>query len=694
MAAVGSSDRIDASLVQVEPGLRLGPYEVIERIGAGGMGVVYRARDVRLDRIVALKILPPSAARHAEARRRFEREARMISSLNHPNICALFDIGCHENVDFLVMEFLEGETLAGRLEGGPLPRGELIRYATEIADALSHAHRQDVIHRDLKPSNIVLTEPGAKLLDFGIAKLHGADAEAVGGIIGTVAYMSPEQVRGDQIDARSDLFSFGAVLYEMATGRRPFLGDKAEQVFAAIQNRGAAPVLSVNPDIDGRLPAIIEKALEPDRERRYQRADDLHRDLRQLEHTPRRTSWLVATAATVIAIAAAGGIFLRSDRATPAAVTADVRSVAVLPFKPLVPGGGEPDYIGVALADALITELSAVRSVAVRPLSESTRYGWPDDDPIAAGRALNADIVVDGAMHRSGDRLRVLVQLVRVADGHTLWSDRFDSPWHDVFRVQDAIADQVARALAVTLTGEDRARVLRRRTGNFEAYDAYLKGRYFWQMRTAAAHQKALAYFEQAIQLDPTFAPAHAGLADTFALLGSLAVATLPPAEAGQKAVAAAARALEIDETLAEAHVSFAFATYSVEWNWAEGERHFKRAIELDPNYATARHWYALCLGQRGRLDEALVTEPMPRIVHEDASHQLRRDGKEVGAVLPLCRSLIDQLDVRLVHQSRRLERVVRPLLGEISSRLRAQFRVDQRDQTIERFPAAVAPFV
>jgi serine/threonine-protein kinase len=571
-----------AAVHVIRPGMRLGPYEVIERVGAGGMGEVYRARDTRLNRSVALKILPPATAGQDEARARLEQEARTISSLNHPNICALYDVGRDGHVDYLVMEFLEGETLTSRLSRGPFPSADVIRYGIEIADALDRAHRQGVIHCDLKPSNIVLTESGAKLVDFGIARLHGASEAATHG---TPAYIAPEVARGEAPDAGTDIFSFGATLYEMATGRRA-LGDDSSKALR---------------DIDRRLARVITKAIEPVRERRYHSAAEIRRDLAAAARAPRRTQWVAAVAALAVVGAVVGAVLWRNGSAPAPAV----RSVAVLPFKPLDAGAMDDEYIGVALADALLTELGSINAVAVRPLSASARYGAPGSDPVEAGRALDAELVVDGAIQRSGDRLRVSVHLIRVADGRSIWSDRFESPWTDVFTVQDAIADQVTRALAVTLTGEDRQRVQRRRPASVEAYEAYLKGRYFWNMRTAAGLTRALGYFEDALRLEPGYAQAHAGIADSYAVLGSTAIAALPPRDAGPHAIAAAARALELDPTLAEAHVSYAFAVYSYEWDWARGEEHFRRAIALDPDYATAHYWYSLYLDQLGRLDEA-----------------------------------------------------------------------------------------
>ena len=549
----------------------------------------------------------------------------------------------------------------------------------EIADSLDCAHRLGVIHRDLKPSNIILTESGAKLLDFGIAKLLDRDEEQGrdgapaadptltdrGRVIGTAAYMSPEQVRGEPIDERSDLFSFGAVLYEMATGTRAFAGADRDAVRAAILRGMPHPAVAGAP---ARLAGIIGRALEPDRGRRYPHAFEIKTDLQRLAVSaapPRKRATMamgVAAALLLTIAATASGVLLtRGSRAAPPA-TGSRRSVAVLPFKPLAPGTPEDNYIGMALADSLITELGAFKTMAVRPLSASSRYAGKRD-VMAAGRELQAELVLDGATQRAGDRLRVSAALVRSADGLTVWSQRFDLPWTDVFHVQDTIADQVGRALAAALPGEDRQRVERRRTRDVEAYEAYLKGRYFWNMRTIDALQRARVYFQQAIDKDAGYAPAYAGLADTYAMLGSMPYAVMPASDASVKAKAAAEKALQIDDTLADAHVSLAFVTYAFDWQWQVGEREFRRAIELDPSYQTAHIWYALYLGQLGRIPEAIAEAERSRELDPlsligtyavglshyfgrryDAAEAFARKTLEIDANFPSARRLLGQV--------------------------------------------------
>ena len=688
-----------ARLLEDAPGVDLtgqtiGPYHLELLVGRGGMGDVYRARDTRLDRTVAIKVLPPhvaadqllpGAAADEGARRRFEQEARAIAKLGHPHICVLHDVGRDGGRDFLVMEYLEGETLAQRLERGPLPAESLLQSAVEIADALDFAHRLQIIHRDLKPSNVILTASGAKLLDFGIAKLLHRDIEPTddlvvqsdpaltqhGRIVGTIAYMSPEQLRGEPIDERSDLFVFGAVLYEMATGRRAFAGADATAVRNAILSDVPLPPEPTG-TITAGLSAVIRKALHADRSARYQRAAEIKTDLQALQRAaatlphpkPRKSPLLLGAAAAGLLVAAlglSGFLPARSRTASPPA-TGTRRSVAVLPFTPVATGGQDDNYVGLGLAEALISELAAFSTIAVRPLSATSRYG-PNRDAIAAGRDLGTELVLDGTIQRSADRLRINVSLIRVADGVIVWTDRFDAAWTDIFRVQDAIAEQVGGALAAALSSEGRARLARRRTENLAAYEAYLKGRYFWNMRTIDALQRAQGYFQQAIADDPGYASAYAGLSDTYQMLGSMPYAVLPAAEAATHAKAAANKALEIDDTLAEAHTSLAFVTYAFDWDWAAGEREFLRAIELDPSYVTARSWYSGYLGLIGRTNEGIVEAERARALdplsligtyqvgllhylarHYDEAEEFALKTLEIDANFPSGRRLLGQV--------------------------------------------------
>ena len=636
LMASGLVEGIATSLVT---GDRLGPYEILEPIGAGGMGEVYRARDTRLGRVVALKTLRRRVALDSEARQRFEREARTISSLNHPHICNLYDVGRDAGVDYLVMEFLDGETLASRLTRGDLLPDEVLTHAIDIASALDSAHQRGIVHRDLKPSNIVLTAFGAKLLDFGIAAVRGdADETQSGPVMGTVGYIAPELLSGKPGDARSDLFSFGALLHAMAAGRPPFA-------------------------------RVIDKALQNDPADRYQSAAELRRDLDRLRvefHAPPPIAPpRVRTSVIVAGLAALAVIVFVVVREWPGRAGAAPRpSVGVLPFQPMgvVPSAIDEGAIGLSLADALIGDLSDVRTVAVRPLSLTSRYYAVTRDPIAIGRALHVDLIVDGATERTGDDLQVRVSVLRVADGQAVWSDRFKSPWKDVFQVQDAIAGQVVRALSRTVTDDDRQRVARRRTGNVDAYDAYLKGRYFWNTRTPQGFNKALAYFQRAIDRDPDYAQAYAGLADTYALLGSMPYAVMPPIEASTRAKAAARRALAIDSTLVDAQVSLAFVVYSFDWDWEAGEAGFKHALELDPDYQQAHYWYSLFLGELGRLDEqlaearrALALDPLSLVGNyavglahyfarrDDLARQSLNSALEIAPNFPPARRLLGQ---------------------------------------------------
>lgn len=613
-------------------GLHIGPYHLEDRIGSGGMGEVYRALDTRLQRIVAIKVLPSAVAAHQPARERFEREARAVAALNHPHICTLHDVGTHEGVAYLVMEFLEGETLAKRLERGALAIDQALQVAIAMCAALDRAHRSGIVHRDLKPRNIMLTPSGAKLLDFGVAKTTApamvsgdgeasADHTAPGTILGTLQYMAPEQLEGRTADARTDVFALGCVLYEMVTAKKAFDARSSASLLTAIMMLPPTPIRKLRPGVPAGVEQIITRCLEKQPEARWQTASDLLTALNRAA-TPKAPHWhrtAVLAAAALVALLAAGAMFSTArplqrawDRtrgfvgvvSSPADPSRTApTSLAVLPFNQLEPLEG--DRIGIGIADTLITRLSRLRSVAVRPTAAVLPFAGRPIEPADAGRTLDVDFVLDGTVRRAGDRLRVTVQLVAVGTRTSLWAQSFDEHSTNLFDVEDSIAERVAQLLLKQLPTADRAVLLRRHTNELEAYRSYAAGRYLWNRRTDTELRRSIQYFSAAIEKDPAYALAHAGLADAYLTLGNRGFIT--PAEAYPRAKSSAAQALALDEDLAEPRIVLAYAAFLYDWKADVAEREFARGLDRNPNYASGHQWRAIYEMALGRTDRAFA---------------------------------------------------------------------------------------
>jgi eukaryotic-like serine/threonine-protein kinase len=610
---------------------KLGPYEILAPLGAGGMGEVYRARDTRLDRTVAIKILPASLSNNPEARQRFQREAKAISSLQHPNICTLYDIGSENGIDFLVMEYLQGDTLQDRLLRGSLPLEQVTRHGMEIADALDTAHRKGFVHRDLKPSNIFLTQHGeAKVLDFGLVKLEEealtdqrtvtspANLTSPGVAVGTVAYMSPEQARGDELDARTDIFSLGAVLYEMTAGKPAFPGKTTAVIFKAILDQTPPPPSDLNPKLPPRLEEIIFKAVEKDRDVRYQSAADIRADLKRLRRDTESASgenvnrvnaaktkpwsltksWIIAGVLTVVALAAAAFLFRTRSNQT-------IDSIAVLPF---ANASADPsmEYLSDGITEGIIDKLSGLPNIKVISRTSVFRYKKRDIEPQKIARELGVQALVTGRVLQRGAELSVSAELVDTREDKQLWGEQYNRRLVDIASVQQEIANAISGNLRVRLTSEEKIRLSKPDSANAEAYQLYLKGRYHINQTTAEGYRKGIEYFQQAIDKDPGYALAYAGLAASYGGLGGGA-AYASPRETLPKAKAAAIRALELDETLGEAHAALGYVGFFSDWDWAKAEREFKRAIELNPNDAVSHALYSEILGTQERFDESLA---------------------------------------------------------------------------------------
>jgi eukaryotic-like serine/threonine-protein kinase len=609
-------------------GQTISHYRIVEKIGVGGMGEVYRARDEHLARDVAIKVLQPGTLMDESARKHFHREGRILSQLNHPNIATVHDFDTQQGVDFLVMEFIPGITLSERLAARPLPEKEVLRLSVQLAEGLSAAHDHGVVHRDLKPGNLRVTSDGRlKILDFGLAKLRlpvmaGATTESLSetkAIAGTLPYMAPEQLLGGEIDARTDIYAAGLVLYEMATGKRPFAEVKRSQLIGAILRRPPRSPTALNPRVSPELERIIEKCLEKEPENRYQSAKELAIDLQRLQkgvlsaaqpaarrarlRSARSVRLGLGILASVIVLLIAFNFGNWRQRLLGPPEPRKIQSLAVLPFTNLS-RDPEQEYFTDGIAEALITNLSQISALRVISRTSAMRYKGTKKTLPEIARELNLDAVLEGSVQRSGDRVRITAQLIHAPSDTQLWASSYDRELQDVLELESGVARAIADEIQVKLTPQERAHLTAERQVNPEAYESYLRGRYEWNKRTAESLRRGADFFQQALAKDPRFALAYAGLSDSyFALAYSAEV--LRPQEAVPIAKAAALKALEINESLAEAHATLGAIKFFYDLDWTGAEQEFKRAIALNSGYATAHHWYGLYLGWTGRVPEA-----------------------------------------------------------------------------------------
>jgi len=655
---------------------KLGHYEIRSKVGAGGMGEVYLVHDTKLDRKVALKILPAELASNQDRMRRFVQEAKAAAALNHPNIAHIYEIGQHDGVNFIAMEFIDGQTLTQLMTSGQENLPKLLRHLQHVAEGLAKAHSAGIVHRDLKPDNIMITRDGhAKILDFGLTKLiepqqlSGSRSSELataimphstpGAILGTVGYMSPEQAQGktNEIDHRSDIFSFGCILYEAVTGQRAFKGKDAIDSLNKIIREPVASISESRPDAPDHLQRIVRRCLAKDREDRYQTIKDVAIELRDLRRelegmgvdttvppakiettaapgaeigtdetgraqtgsvpasvtTRASTTEYIVTgirrhklaalvAAMVLALAAVAlTVYLRGRNAE-----GSIDSIAVLQFENRSVDA-ETEYLSDGLTESLNYRLSQLPNLRVTPPSVALAYKNKQADAVKTGNELGVSAVLLGRIIQRGDNLTISAELIDVRYNKLLWGEQYERKMSDLLATQREIAREIVEKLRLKVSGEEKG-LAKHYTESNDAYQLYLRGRFYWNKRTEEGLRKSLEYYQQAIERDPNFALAYSGLADTYNLLGAAdASGAMPPDEALPKAKAAALRALEIDDNLAEPHVSLAHVKYYFDRDWATAEREYKRAIELNPNYPTAHSWYAVYLMSAGRFDEALV---------------------------------------------------------------------------------------
>jgi serine/threonine protein kinase/Tfp pilus assembly protein PilF len=610
-------------------GRTISHYKILEKLGEGGMGTVYKAEDTRLDRIVALKFLSPDALESEADRERFVNEAKAAAALNHPGICTVYDISEEAGQFFIAMEYVESRTLKEQIASGPLAVEEAVDVATQIAEVLQEVHGKGILHRDIKPGNILVGSRGrVKLSDFGLAKFSRASSVSeMGKVFGTVAYMSPEQTGGEELDARSDIWSLGVVLYEMLAGARPFEGDYDGAIVYSILNVDPEAPAAPGSDISPELQRVALKSLEKERDMRYASAAGFLEDLKR-----------------AVAGEAAGDGDDRVGELKP--------SIAVIPFANMS-ADEDQEYFCDGLADEIINALAHLEGLRVVSRSSAFAFKGKTKDIREIGGKLNVGTVLEGSVRRSGEKVRITAQLVNVDDGFQLWSGKFDRDLEDIFAIQDEISMAIVGSLKPRLLIGEKDKVVERHTLDVDAYNHYLRGRWFWDKRTGESLEKAIDYFKLAVERDPGYAQAYAGIADSYNDLPTYGLHV--PSDVYSKAKEAALKAIEVDPSHAEPHASLGLIKTDYEWDWEGAEREFRRAIELNPTYSSARHWYAVLLMWIGRYDEAveeinraLELDPLNLVINRSTGMILSCAGRSEGGFKALERTL--ELDPNFVY--------------------------------------------
>ncbi|OGU71250.1 MAG: hypothetical protein A2V93_12795 [Ignavibacteria bacterium RBG_16_34_14] len=632
-------------------GQTISHYKILEKLGEGGMGVVYLAEDTKLERKVAIKFLPRHISVNSEERERFKIEAKAAASLNHPNISTIHSIEEVNEDVFIVMEYIDGEELKNKIKSDPIPIGEVINIAIQIAEGLEAAHKKGIVHRDIKSQNIMITKDSkVKIMDFGLAKIgRGTQVTQIGSTVGTIAYMSPEQTKGDEVDNRTDIWSFGVVLYEILTGKQPFKGDYDQAVIYSILNE--EPELEGN--VSERLMYIIAKALSKNKEDRYQSVGELLEDLKQknakfetdqeqvISKSLLSKNWKLITAGFVVTMLIVFGLFFFNSSSDSVKIK---KSIAVLPFTNLSTDSDQ-EYFADGMAEEIINSLAQIPNLKVSSRTSSFRFKGKEIAIQTIGNELGVGTVLEGSVRKSGNRLRITAQLINVSDGFNLWSNSYERELTDVFEIQDDLSESIVKALQLTLSGNQINSFNTRNLANVEAYNLYLKGRYYWNKRSEEGVNKSIEYFQQTIDIDSTYAQAYAGLGDSYLMLG--VYGRRKPEESISIAKSFIEKALKINNKLAEAYATLGDINIHYDWDLDAAEKNLKKAIELNPQYANGYHWYSEVLVLRGEFERAyqqsqhaLELDPYSLIINAQLGQHYQRGGEFQKAIDQLQKTL------------------------------------------------------